>query len=141
MKVIKEQALYFHDFMSNEKESKKELDNIIAEFKENGIEFENEIPDTDVPPMRGSGKERNYDILFFDWGGASVGCQGLFDSFCRKILEESLDCPSKVYVMCSLFTARAMKEAKTEFERDNGSVPPNVFLTIKEASEFLTKVW
>ena len=37
MKIIKEQALYFHDFMSNEKESKKELDNIIAEFKENGI--------------------------------------------------------------------------------------------------------
>ena len=96
---------------------------------------------TDVPPMRGSGEERNYDILFFDWGGASAGCQGLFDSFCRQILEESLDCPSKVYVMCSLFTTIAMKEAKAEFERDNGSVPPNVFLTIKEASEFLNKIW
>ena len=136
-KKIKGEVLYFHDFMSNEQESKEELDNIIAEFKENGIEFESEVKDTDTPPMGNGG----YDILFFDWGGASVGCQGLFDSFCRHILEEALECPSKVYVMCSAFTTRAMVEAKKEFERDNGEVPPNVFLTIKEAAEFFTNVW
>ena len=115
MKKIKETALYFHDFMSSKDESKEELDNIIAEFKHNGIEFESEVADTDTPPMRGGSSEKSYDILFFDWGGASVGCQGLFDSFCRQILEEALECPSKVYVMCSLFTVSAMKEAEAEF--------------------------
>jgi len=136
MKTIKEIALYFHDWMSDDEETAEEVKLIEREMLNEDIKFESGIGETDMPPF----KERNYDILFFDWGGAMIG-NNMMGHFCQNILEEALECPSKVYVMVSSFTRTAMREAQRDFQQANGELPPNVFLDFKSAAKFLNEVW
>ncbi|MCK9417378.1 hypothetical protein M0Q97_12130 [Candidatus Dojkabacteria bacterium] len=130
MKKLSFKVLYFHDCMTNEEEIQEEIRRYQREFYLNQIEI-NKIEDTDMPPFGG-----NYDILLFDWGGMSVG-NSVMESFCREILEEAIEKPSKIYIMVSSMTSYAMQEAMREFKDENGNMPSNVFLTITEACRLL----
>lgn len=96
---------------------KSELDSL-------DIEFDNIIC-TDMPPFNES-----YDILFFDYGGMSMG-NDMLGSFCRKIIKDAELFPSRYYVMVSTFTAYAMKDA-IEYM---GQTPKNIYLSVKQFAE------
>lgn len=124
MKTIKAKTYYFADmFWSSFFDSiEDEFNEMVAlPFKAAGIKFEN-VTCTDTPPFKES-----YEILFFDWGGMSLG-NSLLNSFCRQILQEAKDNPSIDYIMTSTFTSSAMKDAQLDF----GEYLPNIYLTIEE---------
>lgn len=91
-----------------------------------GIRF-HKIECTTNPPF---GK-MNYDILFFDYGGMSIGNSSM-RSFCRQILMEAKDYPSRYYVMVSSFTERAMKEVQEDYGTQE---EPNIFLSLEEFAQ------
>ena len=132
MKQLKEKVLYFHDFMTTEEETYGEIRRFAREFMNNGIEIST-IETTDSPPF---GK-RKYDILLFDWGGASMG-NDMMRHYCTYILKEAIEHPSRIYIMVSSFTSEAMKEAGESFNQANGELPANVFLSITDACVLLT---
>lgn len=71
--------------------------------------------------------ERQYfDVLFFDWGGASLG-NSLLESFCNRILSHAVEHPSKEYVITSKFTGFAMNDALLEFGE---AKPANLHLSV-----------
>jgi hypothetical protein len=106
--------IYICDFMG---EPEKE----VAELKdETGLEIKHE----ENPNF----EEHYFDVLFFDWGGASLG-NSMMDHFCRRILNHANEHPSRFYVMTSNFTKAAMKDAIREFGDDK---PANIFLTVDE---------
>jgi hypothetical protein len=80
------------------------------------------VATTTAPPFYSDG---DFDILLFDWGGMSMGNSVLQD-FCREIIKHAEDHPSRVYVMASSFTGRAMMDAMAEM----GDRPANVYLSI-----------
>lgn len=128
MKTFNGVVLYFHDYMTNEDWTQKEVDEFKKEFLRHGVQID-KIETTDDNPFG----IRKYDILLFDWGGASMG-NSMMNFFCEHILEESLEHPSRIYIMVSTFTAAAMVEAMEDFKSANGgSIPSNVFLNIKSA--------
>ena len=135
MKTIKDNVLYFHDFLTDEDETQEEIRMYLRKFHSNGIEFFYDVNETDVPPFDGA---RGYDILLFDWGGASFG-NSMMRGFCIQILDEATECPNRIYIMVSSFTKEAMEEAQSDFVRVNGNVPVNVFLDIESACEYLNK--
>lgn len=140
MKRVKETVLYFHDYMTDENETKQEVKALVDEFRSNGIEFEFGVSSTEVAPFQGESSPRSYDILLFDWGGASMG-NDMLGHYCKRILKEAIDNPNRVYVMASKFTLRAMKEAQESFNAANGGLPHNVFLTVSDACEYLNKLY
>ena len=135
MKTLKETVLYFHDFMTTEEETAEEIRAFQRKFYNNGIEIL-EIQEIDEPPFR---YHRSYDILLFDWGGASLG-NSCMRHYCEYILEEALEKPSRIYIMVSSFTREAMREASESFKQANGEVPANVFMTIEEACKLLKEL-
>lgn len=96
---------------------------------EGGLQCAN-LKQTNSPPFDGS-NEIYFDILFFDWGGMCMG-NSLLETFCEYILEHAEEHPSKLYVMCSTFTTRAMNEALIEMKNR----PANVLLSVKEFIDF-----
>jgi len=76
---------------------------------------------TDIPPW-----EENFDILFFDWGGISIG-NSMLEHFCRWIIEHAENHPGNIYVMTSLFTERAMEDAIDRIPEK----PNNIYLNIR----------
>jgi hypothetical protein len=118
--------------MTSDKQTYEETVRFKEEFIENGIEI-GEIETTDNPPFGG---RKSYDILLFDWGGACIGNSNT-RHFCRYILDEAIEKPSRIYIMVSTFTADAMKEALDSFEKANGELPANVFLNITDACKLL----
>jgi hypothetical protein len=70
----------------------------------------------------------SYDILFFDYGGMSIG-NSLLESFSREFVNEAADNPNKYYVVVSTFTEYAVKDALESF---NGETPHNVYLGIPD---------
>jgi hypothetical protein len=108
--------------------------NVGRELKHDfNLEFEN-VKYVFEPPLLAWNVGIFYEILFFDWGGMSIG-NSLLESFCRNILEEAEENPSKLYVTCSMMTLRAMNEALTEMK----SRPANVLLTVTEFGEFFKR--
>lgn len=129
-------VLYFHDCGD---EPGLEIRLFQREFYKNGYEV-SIIEETDLPPFKNTSNEKSYDILLFDWGGMMIGNSLIF-SFCENILSEALECPNKIYIMVSNFTAEAMREAQTDFKGANeGELPFNVFLSIEEACNYLNKL-
>ena len=90
------------------------------------LEFPN-IKLMDTPPFN-----EDFDILFFDYGGMSLG-NDLLGSFCRHIIRTASNYPNRYYVMVSTFTKWAMKDAK------EGYTLPNIYLTIDEFAEQFKK--
>lgn len=84
---------------------------------------------TTKPPF-----DENFDILFFDWGGmGSMGGNTIFQSFCQEIVKLAEECPSRMFVMASYYTERAMKECQAELSSTiGGAAPENIYLTIKD---------
>lgn len=76
-------------------------------------------------------EEGDYDILFFDWGGMSMG-NSMLEHFCDRILKKARECPDKHFVMLSMFTKDAMRDAKNELDKEIEEVPYNIFLGIEE---------
>lgn len=118
MPIRNKKVLYFADDSPEEEIYMVIIDPLV----EKGILFD-KIKCTDIPPFR----KENYDILFFDWGGMSLG-NSLMESFCREIIEEAKDYPNRMYVMVSLFTSSAMRDSLMEFGKD--SELHNIFLDI-----------
>lgn len=75
--------------------------------------------------------DEQFDVMFFDWGGMSVG-NSLMDHFCREIIKMSENKPSTAFVMVSRFTKEAMEDAIRYFEIDEHNTPTNIFLTIED---------
>jgi hypothetical protein len=80
-------------------------------------------------------EERNYDVLFFDWGGMSIG-NSMLEHFCGRILTQAEERPNTYFVMTSLFTESAMFDAKESF----GKELANLFLNIDDFVAFLKKM-
>ncbi len=122
--IRNKKAVYFADPILNSfsESIQDECDQFVIQPLMNaGICFE-DIRCTDTPPF---GK-MSYDILFFDWGGMSVG-NSLLEHFCRYIVKEADDYPSKCYVVVSMFSEYAMRDALDEFGEKE-----NIFLTMDD---------
>jgi len=113
-------AIYFGDPGGDIKEERDHIINRIESLT--GVRIE--IEATDIPPFG-----RQFDILFFDWGGLSLG-NSMLEYFCREVIECAEDNPGRIFIMKSLFTKNAMDDALIEFG-DNR--PGNIYLTIKDA--------
>lgn len=122
MPIRNKKVLLFADPMNPIEE---ELDDLNTKLMNRCILFD-KIKGVDIPPFRGI---ENYDILFFDWGGMSIG-NSLMDHFCREIIEESKDYPNRIYVMISRFTREAMEDAINEFGQDIQT--HNIFLDFED---------
>lgn len=78
----------------------------------------------------------DFDVLFFDWGGATIG-NSMMEHFCRGFINEAIECPSKLYVMTSTFTAQYMKdELEQELKLEHAKLP-NIFLSIEDAMPYI----
>jgi len=77
----------------------------------------------------------SFDILFFDWGGMSMG-NSLLEHFCDYILKHAEENPSRIYIMNSTFTAYAMRDAKEEYGDEFKEIP-NVFLNFVQATPYI----
>jgi len=122
--VIKRNVYYFADlfwentFGSQREEFDQTVATIAAKY---GITFEN-VKCVDTPPFGES-----YSILFFDWGGMSLG-NSLMEHFCKYIIKEAIDRPSVDYVMTSRLTKNAMEDAKSQIPNDI----PNIYLSVED---------
>ena len=125
IQVIKNlSVVYFADMMLtyNCDSIEEEFEEAVAKpLKRLGLKFDR-VTCVDIPPFN----KINYDILFFDYGGMSIG-NSLLESFCKQIIKDANDNPSKYYVMVSSLTQWAMKEALKEFGECF-----NVYLTIDD---------
>jgi hypothetical protein len=129
MGIIKnKKVVYFGDMMLT-----GDVDSIDEEFEKtiqpellrNDLIFQN-VTCVDYPPFG-----ENYDILFFDWGGMSMG-NDILGSFCREITQEAKNRPNTYYVMTSTFTKYAMEDAIDRLD----DKPFNIFLSISQFVEF-----
>lgn len=121
--ITNRKVIYFGDMMlsGNNDTIEEEFENEVhPQFKRQGIVFD-KVQCMDMPPTG-----ETYDILLFDWGGASVG-NSFMDSYCRLIEKESKDNPNRLYVIVSAFTEEAMKDAMRE-----GIDYPNIFIHIRD---------
>lgn len=132
VKVIEKlRAVYFADCMfsgeitSIEQEWKEQ---VAPMLKKEGIEFK-KVTCSEAPPF----DKLPYEVLFFDWGGMSMG-NGLLGSFCRQITREAADKPNTFYVMTSSFTQWAMEDALDRL--DSETKLHNVFLNIPDFATF-----
>lgn len=75
---------------------------------------------------------KNYDILFYDWGGMSLG-NSLMESTCRQIVRDSVENPNKYYVICSTFTSYAMEDAMENLNCSSS----NIFTSINSFINYL----
>ena len=130
--IKNKKVVYFADIMLsvNYQTLEEEFEGLIApKLKNNGIQFE-KVHCVESPPFKGA---MDFDILFFDWGGMTIG-NSLLEHFCRYIIEDAPNYPNRCYVISSQFTEWAMNDALREHnEIDN---IPNIFLTITRFCEF-----
>lgn len=123
MKII-----YFADIMGDIKEEAQEIE---KRLRKDGINNFKTIEIHDEPQFL---ENRRFDVLFFDWGGMSIG-NSMLEHFCDEIIKHAEEHPSRIYVMNSTFTAYAMKDAI-------GSRPElknikNIFLSYANALPYL----
>lgn len=135
--VNNERVVYWADIMftfgiETIEQEWKEL--VCPEIEEFGIEF-GDVKYTNDLPLTGEQRHIPYDILFFDWGGMSMG-NSMLDHFCKYILEDAVDHPSVFYVMVSSMTKFAMKDAIEEF---GPNIPANIFLSVPDFMKYYKK--
>lgn len=78
-------------------------------------------------------KKCDFDVLFFDYGGMSLG-NSMLQWFCNFFIDLANEHPNIFFVMTSRFTAAAMKDA-LELFGDNK--PVNVLLSIDNLIPYL----
>jgi len=121
MKVV-----YFADLFGDLKE---EANDIKRELSKIGVDVKS-IKTYDTPDVF----EAKFDVLFFDWGGMSIG-NSLMQSFCRQILIHAEEHPSRLYIMNSQVTAEAMREVLQSYPEFLKL--KNIFLNIISAAPYL----
>ena len=135
--IRNKKVLYFADpmfTMGVETIEQECEESVIEELYLHDLEFE-KIECWEQPPFG----QTNYDILFFDYGGMSMG-NDMLGSLCRQILREAKDYPSRYYVMVSSFTMRAMKdEMKDYLGSSELRCLSNIYLSIKDFVEAFKK--
>ena len=87
--------------------------------------------DSEFPQLKES-----FDVLFFDWGGMSLG-NSMLESFCDNIIEDAQNHTSRYYVMVSMMTSDAMRDALEHLKQTKQKLPFNVFLSIGEFASFI----
>ena len=122
-------AVYWHDYVNDENLQSDLKIQVLDPCKKAGIEL-SKIRTSDIPQVL----EEYFDVLFFDWGGMSLG-NSLLEYFCRYIIKHAEDNPNRVYVMVSNFTSYAMVDAIEALKDDNGKVPFNIYLSIEDLEQ------
>lgn len=97
----------------------EECNNITKILKKKNINM-NVIP-TELPPW-----DEKFDILFFDWGGISIG-NSMLEHFCDWIIKHAEDHPGNSYIMTSIMTSAAMNDAIKELP----NIPNNIYLDLE----------
>lgn len=128
---------YFADIMGDLESQcdilKKLLNGLNIPYEFMLIDFsEASQPHPFTPPLQ-------YDILFFDWGGMSIG-NSILENGVREILKLAVDYPNKFFVMDSSFTAAAMEDAQRELEDEEKNIPANIFLDTCKFIDFYKEV-
>ena len=129
MPIKNKKVVYFADPMGGDLEEEAEI-TIVKPLIRKGILFD-KIRCFDTPPFR-----KLYDILFFDWGGMSFG-NSLMESFCEEIIEQAKDYPNRMYVMVSMMTKEAMKDALRTFGKE--AALHNIFLDLDAFAKYYKK--
>lgn len=73
---------------------------------------------------------------FFDYGGLLAGDRRSVINECKKIVQHAQDHPSRFYVLASLFTEFAVKDALREMARADEK-PPNLLYVWDDLSLYL----
>jgi len=76
-------------------------------------------------------RDIKFSILFFDWGGMSIG-NSLLEHFCEYIVEHAHEHPSREYIVTSLFTENAMLDAIETADNNQLGRPANLFMSVDE---------
>lgn len=121
-------AIFFHDpsyFATGE----EELEVLKDKLGEHNIEIPN-LEETTDPPW-----DKKYDILFFDYGGISIG-NNLLQLMCNDIIKIAKEHPSRLYIMVSDYTTAAMYEFEQSMKDD---FPANIFMSIYHALPYLKR--
>ena len=121
--MSKVRAIYFCDISGDMKQECAS----IQRFLKNVIGLDIPVELWERPPF-----EEKFDILFFDWGGMSLG-NSMLEHFCGNIVEEAENNPGRVFVMTSSFTEYAMREALQDLK----DRPNNIYLTLEKAKTAL----
>lgn len=66
--------------------------------------------------------EINFDVLFFDWGGMSIG-NSMLEHFAEYLIDDAKEHPMRDYVMTSSFTKVAMEDALEALKREHEESP------------------
>lgn len=129
-------AVYWCDLAASERMTvEDELRDIRETLEEMNVIGIDDWKVTTLPPLIGHSHELPYDILFFDWGGMSLG-NSMMEHYCRYILDEAENHPSKCYVMVSRMTEAAMQDAMGSMS----TTLANVFLELKDFARFYKTV-
>ncbi len=117
--MSKPRAIYFADISDDMEQACKSIQRYLAKVV--GLDIPVEL--WERPPF-----DERFDILFFDWGGMSLG-NDLMEHFCSRIIENAENNPGRIYIMTSTFTAYAMRDAIQELK----DRPDNIYLEIEKA--------
>jgi len=122
-------AIYFADPFNDIEEEKITLQ---KKLKNAGLDLD--IITTSNPPW-----DEQFDVLFFDWGGMSVG-NSMLEHFCEHWIDDAREHPSRIYIMASMFTKNAMEDLRGYEEREIEEFPKNIFMSVEEAIPFLKEL-
>ncbi len=117
-------VIYFCDIDDGMEQERLDIQKFLARV--HGLKTKVEL--WDVPPF-----EERFDVLFFDWGGMSMG-NSMLEHFCGYVIENAENNPGRIYIMSSSMTEYAMKEALAELE----DKPNNIYLTKEKAKMALS---
>lgn len=81
------------------------------------------------------GKRRDYDVLYFDYGGLGSMCTSLLNSMVREFVKDVINNPSRYYVLNSTYCKYAVQDVIDEFEES----PSNLFLSTEDFVEYMCR--
>lgn len=77
--------------------------------------------------------EKNFDILFFDYGGMAMPGNSMVEMLCKDLIEHAKEHPDRYYIMASRITGWAMKEVLLNNSLDD--MPKNIIFDIYESEK------
>lgn len=116
--------IYFCDIDDDNEQETQSIQRYLASV----IGWDVPVEMTTLPPFK-----EKFDVLFFDWGGMSLG-NSMLDHFCKNIIECAENNPGRIFIMTSEMTKYAMMEALHELK----DRPNNIYLSIEKAKLALT---
>lgn len=132
-------TLYFTDWEYDDETIEQEMRDINRRLHNNGVKDCDVTEFTQLPPFKGHSEEKNYDIMYFDFGGVMQVCYSVVADFIRCILKESSDCSNRYYVVTSAFSMVLDEFKDVVREMFNDEQPFNVFYSIEDFCEFYKK--